>query len=470
MKNKFIMIIFVVVCCLICVIPFAGMTVARTDRTTENKTLAKWPNMVNKGKWNTNYLQEMGEYFEDHFAFKNQLVAIDSSIQSKVFGVSNMDTVIVGNSGWLYYKDTLDDYLGQNTSSNRKLHNIVNNISILQKYVESKGVEFVLTIAPNKNSLYGENMPYYYQKKVSDTNNMTLLNPIIKEYGIAYADLYDAFKNQEEVLYLKRDSHWNGKGAVLAYNTILDAAGIDHENYETTKSIRTKDEYGDLSKMIYPMGDEPEWNYTYQYESNFVYETNTKSVEDAWIETSNSKGKGTLLMFRDSFGNTLLPLMAETFNKAYFSKSVPYQIETYINEYNPDMVVVEKVERNIENFAVEPPVMTGPKVKEDIKAEELVTEATIKVRECEYDSSFWQIYGNVDDEFGEEEINVYVKITVNKEASIYEAFTVSDQESDNGYLLYMPKEILESESVNIEIITEEDGEFYSVKKKVIDIN
>lgn len=463
------MIIFVAICLVICVIPFAGMSIARTDSTTENKTLAEWPEFKEEGKLNLNYMQQMGEYFEDHFAFKNQLVTADSNIQSKVFGVSNMDTVIVGESGWLYYKDTLDDYLGQNTCSERRLHNIANNLSLLQKYVESKGADFIFTVAPNKNSLYGENMPYYYQKKVDDINNMTLLKPLIEKNNISYADLFTAFENNEEILYLKRDSHWNGKGAVLAYNTILDAMGIEHENYEITKSIRTKDEYGDLNKMIYPLGAVPEWNYKYQYESNYIYETDTKSVEDAWIQTSNPKGKQTLLMFRDSFGNTLLPLMAENFSEAYFSKSVPYQVESYMNEYNPDAVIAEKVERNISDFAIEPPIMTGPAVTEDIKAKELSSETTVNIGGCEYDTSYLKVYGKLDKDVVDIETKVYIKIFANNETKVYEAFTVSEQDSDNGYLLYMPKDML-AESAQIEIFTEEDGTFYSVKKEHVNIN
>lgn len=469
MRNKIEMIIFVTICLIICLIPFVGMTVARTESTTENKTLAEMPEFTEEGRLNTEYLQQMGEYFEDHFAFKNQLVTVDSNIQSRLFGVSNMDTVIVGKAGWLYYTDTLDDYLGQNICSDREIFNILNNISIFQRYVEEKGAKFLFTVAPNKNSLYDENMPYYYRKKAGNVNNMTLLQSQIEKMNLSYADLFSAFRNQEEILYLKRDSHWNGKGAVLAYNTILDAVDIGHENYESTKSIRTKDEYGDLNKMIYPLGAVSEWNYTYQYDSHFTYVTDTESVEDAWIQTSNPNGEGTLLMFRDSFGNTLLPLMAETFGEAYFSKSVPYQMESYMKNYRPDTVIVEKVERNISDFALEPPILTGPEVEMENTVEEVLTETTLALGECEYDSSFWTIAGILDEEYTDVDTKVYVKLSTGEGEDIYEAFTVSDENSDNGYLLYISKEMLLSESVQTEILVEKNGTLYSVKKDMVNM-
>ena len=99
------------------------------------------------------------------------------------------------------------------------MFNAVSNIKAMEKYVEGKGKKFVLTIAPNKNTLYPENMPNNY-KKVSEKNNLSKLEKVLKKEKINYVDLKSVFKNEDEVLYLKRDSHWNNKGALLAYNSI----------------------------------------------------------------------------------------------------------------------------------------------------------------------------------------------------------------------------------------------------------
>ena len=110
MKYKLYIVIFMVMC----ILPFAGMAVAKTETTTENRTMAAFPSFMEEGKWNVNYLQDLGAYFEDHYAFRNLLVSVDSQIQAKLFKTSNMDTVIVGKNDWLYYTASLDNYLGQN--------------------------------------------------------------------------------------------------------------------------------------------------------------------------------------------------------------------------------------------------------------------------------------------------------------------------------------------------------------------
>lgn len=455
--RKIASVFYIVICLFLCALPFVGMTVAPTNTTTENREMTALPNWAEDGKWNQKYFQQLGEYFNDHFAFRSHLVMADSVIQSKVFGVSNMERVIVGEEGWLYYSSTLPDYLGTERMSEREIFNAANNLSLMKQSVELRGAEFLLTVAPNKNSLYGENMPYYYGMKVNSNSNIEALTERLQEFRIPYADLFAAFRANNETLYLKKDSHWNEKGAVLAYNTILDGLEYEHENYETIANVRTKTTYGDLNRMLYPISLEPEWNYCYEVEDTFSYVTDTKTVEDAWIETVSNAGNDSLLMFRDSFGNTLLPYMANSFGKAYFSKSVPYQLDEYMGTYNPSYVVVEKVERNLSDFAKIPPVMTGPVVEMDALERLEETATTIDLRSAEADADYWQVMGTIAADWLELDTKVYVGVTSSDMVTYYEAFTVTTEEGDNGYLLYLPKKSVTDREVKLEIFVQNES-------------
>lgn len=457
--------IFVAACLLLCLIPFAGMIAAPTNTTTENRRLVSFPEIRKEGKWNREWLSEAGTYFEEHFAFRPYFVTADSEIMGKVFQVSSVDTVLDGTDGWLYYTATRNDYLGVNTLTERGAYNVMHNLSLLKRYVENNDAKFLFTVAPNKNSLYGEHMPYYSGKKISDTKNIELLESDLEKEEIPYANLFAAFENQKETLYLKRDSHWNQKGAVLAYNVMLDSLGKEHDPYETVPSVRTKTEYGDLNRMVYPKSAEPEWNYKYDKELSYKYVTDFESVEDAWIQTANEKGQGSLLMFRDSFGNTLLPLMADTYKDGYFSKSAPYPVEEYMTQYHPDTVIAEKVERNLREIAAEPPIMTGLPAELKEPAEEKETDTTLHVGESEYDTSYLQAGGLLDPEYVRKDTNVYVSIRYADKVQTYEAFTTSDEDSDNGYLLYLPKELIEENAVEICVLTETEGKITAVKRE-----
>ncbi len=451
MKKKIAAIVYIVVVLAVCLVPFAGMTAFRTDETTENKTLAEFPELFPDGTWNRNFLSDLGTYFEDHFAFREALVDADAEIQSRIFRVSNVDTVITGENGWLYYSSTLDDYLGQNLMSERELFAAAHNLALMQQAVEQEGVVFAVAVPPNKNSLYGENMPYYDSVKVSEEKNIDGLTARLEEEGVTCVDLFALFEGQEETLYLKRDSHWNGKGALLAYREMMDTLQIPYDPLETVTAVRTKTEIGDLNTMIYPRTAEPEWNYYYNYEETWQYVTETQSVEDAWIETENPEGEGSLLMFRDSFGNTLLPLMAGSFRQAYFSKGEPYDLTTYMEEYAPSAVIVEKVERNIRDFAQMPPLMAGmetelPAQTVEEPEEEAASEETVSLEppsfgRSENDIRYVSLSGTLPE--AETETRVYVRLSCGESEKVWEAFLVASDVSQNDYRLYLSADELE---------------------------
>ena len=54
------------------------------------------------------------------------------------FWVSYCSGVIQGKDGWLYYKDSLDDYLGQDLLSDRSLFNIAHMLSMTQQALEER--------------------------------------------------------------------------------------------------------------------------------------------------------------------------------------------------------------------------------------------------------------------------------------------------------------------------------------------
>lgn len=462
MKKNAGYILFIVIGMLICLAPFACMTFARTDETTEKKELAAMPELTVDGKLNDNYLTELGDYFDDHFAFRQYMVSMDSWVESVLFQKSSVDNVLVGKEGWLFYTDSLNDYLGKDTLSDRAIYNIVYNLSIMQEEIESQGRSFVFTIAPNKNSLYGEYMPYIYSIKESDTNNRQLLENALSQSDVNYVDLYSLLSDSAEILYLKKDSHWNNKGALIAYNALLDEAGKEHEDYEDCSYTINKDYVGDLNSMVYPLMELPEENYNYDYETLYKYVNKDKienvedsqvSVEDARVQTTNDSAEGCLLMYRDSFGNALLPFMANAFASGYFMKTTPYNMDMHISTYDPDVVIVEKVERKIDELAYEPAVMTGTEVEIPDNHRTVKTDTSVNVVIPDANTGYYEIYGEIDSDVMEADSAIYVEVDVdNGEKTAYKAFARSIQGgSDYGYVAYIPTDIIKNTEISANV-------------------
>ena len=450
MKKKRWYLIYIAAVLMLAAFPFVGMSVAVSNETTENKELAGFPRLRSDGTWNVRYLSQLGDYFEDHFAFRQELVAANALIRGRLLGVSASDQVLVGKDGWLYYTGTLDDYLGRNQMSEKGLANAVHNIGLMQQYVEDRGSRFLITIAPNKNSVYDSHMPSNYLR--SGENNHTRLTPLLKQAGIHYADLYEIFEESDECLYLQGDSHWNNKGALLVCRKLLDGLDREYDGSAYDSWEVRKEHTGDLAEMLYSVAAKPEDNVYYDRIPIYAYVNDVEDTEEDWIETINPNGQGRLLMFRDSFGNSMLPILANEFEYGYFSRLVPYNLGN-LDKYHLEYVVVERVERRLSFFAEQPPVMEGPvRVLEELRA--AATDTTVSVRE---DGSWYVVEGTLDSEYAQKDSRVYVSVrTQNGESVTYEAFLTSSRGeegwNDDGYQLYLRQASLPRGKVNLDII------------------
>ena len=85
----------------VCLVPFAGMAMTDQESSSENRTLAEFPQLKTEEGINVQWLSDAGEYFQDHFAFRNELVTANALINGKILGTSTASGVIQGTDGWL---------------------------------------------------------------------------------------------------------------------------------------------------------------------------------------------------------------------------------------------------------------------------------------------------------------------------------------------------------------------------------
>ncbi len=451
-----------------CVVPLAGLLWYKGKASSENRRLSEFPELRSEDGWNKEFLSEAGDWFEEHFAYRQEMVTADAQLRGRLFGVSTEDGVIKGTDGWLYYMDSLDDYLGSEVLSDRGIFNIAHSLGMMQEYVENAGRTFLFTVAPNKNSLYPEHMPYYYRTKVSDTHSIDRLRPVLEEQGVNYADLYSVFEEQDEVLYHARDSHWNNKGAALAAETLLDRLGKDHRSYEEADYTVRTDYEGDLDAMLYPSAVTPEDEIYYDEPFTYEYLTEIESTFDPLIDTSRADAEGGLLMYRDSFGNALLPFMAQEFANAEFSRGVPYYVDDMFF-CNADTVVVERAERFLPDMSKNPPVFQSPEREIAIlQAQDCASSPGETTCEASDEGLFFKLGGVIDASYIETESRIY--LCVDGE-NTYEAFPVNvgedGFETDCGYAVYIEKGRLEDEEITAELYVDTDGKLTRVYQSEI---
>ena len=466
MKNKVFSVIFTAACLIICIIPFAGMAVVPSNEAVGNEKQKSLPSITDEnGAFNKEYFQQLGDYFSTHYALRPQIISSDAEIQSKLFGTSNLNSVVVGKNDWLYYSSTLDNALGRNLMSDRAIFNTRNNLELTQDYLKESGIQFLFTVAPNKNTLYPENLPYYYSKRESEESNINRFTASLNNSRLNYCDLFTPLKSQNEVVYFKQDSHWNNKGALIAYNEILNSVGKAHDDYSDAKASRIKNFYGDLGKMLYPSTQQPEYNYEYDISKAYSYVTPTKSVEDALIETKNDSATGRLYMYRDSFGNALLPYLANAYNSAYFKKAFPINLAFEVGIQKSDTVIFEIAERNLMWFAQSPPVLPAKELSVPKADRTVDNDYSVKAEISQVNMQYLSVSGCMDSDLCSEnsEFIVLIKDKDGKNRA-FKAFTTSDKESDYCFQAYIPAEYTSQDNIDVSVIIKNGNEYIAEKE------
>ena len=246
------------------------------------------------------------------------------------------------------------------------------------------------------------------------------------------------------MLYHERDSHWNNKGAALAADAIMTDLVKMHDSYkDEAYEVRT-DHIGDLDKMLYPKALTPEDKTT-----TFAYVGEVESNFDPKITTVNPVKEGSLVMYRDSFGNTLLPFFADAYANAYFSRGVPYQLSD-VDTQNADTVVVERAERFLPEMAKNPPVLEGSLTLLDKEEDEVAADGAENLT-MRRQGLFFQITGKIDPQYLDWDSKIYLRINGQM---VYEAFPRSEEGSDTAFTLYLSTDKLSGAGDRVEILTD----------------
>ena len=348
---------FAVLFFLLCLSPSLGMLLPQREGAAGgNQALSRSPSLRNaEGNWNSEYLSQIQDYAGDNFFLRQDMITAWSALNAKVLGSSITEDVVLGSDGWLYFADTLPDYAGLAPMTEREIFSAARNLALISEYCGSQGAEFLFTVAPNKNSLYPEHMPAVPRNDLP-SNAERLAESLARE-GVGCLDLFSLFRGQAETIYFKTDSHLNGMGGALAADGVNEALGRS-SNYFDGPFTPEERHKGDLYDMLYPAGDGLESDLVYGETLDFSYDAPIRSAENLTIMTHGG-GEGSLVMFRDSFGNNLYPYLADSFGAALFSRSMPYRLDLAAQR-EADYVAAELVERNLRYLIQNVPVMPAP--------------------------------------------------------------------------------------------------------------
>lgn len=233
LNTNFNTILFVAFFILILFAPFVGK---KQDESLEKRILKEFPEWRWTNVWK--FFKEYQAYFEDRFAFRNELIDLNGKIRYEfINGTELTPNVALGKDNWLFYCD--NDYLNYISTpfSKEELKQFNYNLNIITKWFQNKGINYYLTIAPVKAMVYKEMMPDYMKIRTEFSRYNQLKSYLEKNSSIQFISYLDELKEgkKQQEIYYKTDTHWNEIGAFIGYTKIMNVISKDYPELKPYK-------------------------------------------------------------------------------------------------------------------------------------------------------------------------------------------------------------------------------------------
>ncbi len=343
---KKLKIIFICVILIGCLVPSVLMLCGFKNANRENRPLAQLPALAGEKGLNTGFADEFDDYVEDHFALREYLVTAFNTADIALLGDYHGTTAVIGKNDHIFYAESLNDHLGVDQLTSEQIDTIADYLADLSKQFGERGIRFAYMTAPNKATIYPEYMPDHLRPAEAQ-RNIDMLFDALKERGVEQIDAKSLLVSAKEkrTVYYEHDSHWNNYGAMLVYNAIAARFGL--EEYDAETYTAEYDRTGDLHNFVYPSSDHLEERVIYPKFHDYSSKRPINMDRDKKTETTCDVNDITMVVCHDSFGKSLQPILSQSVGRLYMNSSFPYSID-YINSIDPDIVLIELVERNID--------------------------------------------------------------------------------------------------------------------------
>jgi hypothetical protein len=308
------------------------------------------------------YPQRFDAWFQDHFGFRRLLIRGHSMLSYYVLYTAPSPKVVVGRDGWLYYNgvhagdgDPITDYRGIREQTPYQLETWRWAFQDIHDWLQERNVRFLVVLVPAKEQIYPEYLPAH----------LAPVGPSAIDEVVAYLERHGRFAmlnltpalraaRHGELLYAKTDTHWNAYGALVGYRAIIERLhqwypALQPRSLSDFRVRWTRDRAGDLAQMMdlrRVMTEE-----TPVVEAVRPRRATVKITGDPDIPVVVSEVDDPSLpravVFRDSFGNALIPYLYEHFRYALYAWSRKGVDLTPIEAGRPELVLHVVADRGL---------------------------------------------------------------------------------------------------------------------------
>ena len=283
----------------------------------ERRKLATMPELTTKSLFDGTYFKKFDSYVTDQFVERDAFRKIKIDIELSTKGEYN--------NLYLYDDYIIEEIFPLNSNS---INNLTNKINYIKDTYLNNNSNIYYTIIPDKNYFVNNGNLKLNYNKLQDMMKNNLSN-------INYINIFDKLTLDN---YYKTDTHWKEEDLFNVANTIANQMNFDITNNNVVNTITTfNGSYAgrlsvtkdiDTIKTISNPSIDNSSVYNYETKKNTdIYDyTKINSLDkyDIYLSgavpiidiiNNNSSSDKELIVFRDSYGSSLIPLLIEGYKK-----------------------------------------------------------------------------------------------------------------------------------------------------------
>ena len=283
----------------------------------ERRKLATMPELTTKSLFDGTYFKKFDSYVTDQFVERDAFRKIKIDIELSTKGEYN--------NLYLYDNYIIEEIFPLNSNS---INNLTNKINYIKDTYLNNNSNIYYTIIPDKNYFVNNGNLKLNYNKLQDMMKNNLSN-------INYINIFDKLTLDN---YYKTDTHWKEEDLFNVANTIANQMNFDITNNNVVNTITTfNGSYAgrlsvtkdiDTIKTISNPStlNSSVYNYeTKKYTDIYDYtKINSLDKYDIYLSgavpiidiiNNNTSSDKELIVFRDSYGSSLIPLLIEGYKK-----------------------------------------------------------------------------------------------------------------------------------------------------------
>lgn len=351
MKNKIFFGIFMAVWAIMIILNFIWPK--QTFSASENRMLAVIPRFSFDDFVSGEYLGGIDSYINDHFAFRDFYLKLNSWWEIDVMGKKENNDVYIGKDNFLFEKFAYGD---------EEKNNVLKNITAISNFAEDmqkNNINTFFILVPNSIYINADKLP----------NNVEVPNQakIIEEIYTNTKNTHNinvtqalAEENKNQQLYFKTDHHMNSDGAYIVYREFCNSADISPVSLsDFDREVIAEDFLGTFDSKAQIYGQKPDTIWVYKNDmntnikeaiydkekANSIFNENYLQGKDKYsyflngnnskvVVKTNVENNKKLLVIKDSYAHIMSQFLCQNYSEVHFldPRYTNFNYEEYIQE------------------------------------------------------------------------------------------------------------------------------------------